>query len=203
MTPLFYLFIATALSELIPGPNFWKIVHYVVIKNKSYGFLFICGLSLGSIVHCALGYFGISQMIQNFEQSIFWLQIAGGLYIVYYGVSLYKSKESKEPSLTLNKTEIRKTILDGLLTNFSNPKTILFYASIFSVFLPTLENNVSPLLVPLTILISSFVTNLFVGYVFSIKKIRNLFLKFQSIFKKTAGGILICLGVKIMLQKSN
>lgn len=203
MTPLLYLFIATALSELIPGPNFWKIVHYVVIKNKMYGFLFVCGLSLGSIVHCVLGYLGVSQMIQNFEQSIFWLQIAGGLYIVYYGVVLFKSKDSKEPEMTLNKAEIRKTILDGLLTNFSNPKTILFYASIFSVFLPSLENNVSPILVPLTILISSFITNLLVGYIFSMQKIRSLFLKFQSIFKKTAGGILVCLGVKIMFQKNN
>jgi len=203
MLPLLYLFFATTLSELMPGPNFWKIVHYVVVKNKIYGLLFVCGLSIGSILHCLLGYLGVSQLMQAFEQSIFWLQILGGLYIVYYGFVLYKSKDAEEPALKLNKSEIFKTLLDGLLTNFSNPKTILFYASIFSVFLPSLDSNVPPILVPLTILVSSFATNLLVGYIFSMKKIRVQFLKHQSIFKKTAGGILICLGIKIMIQKNN
>lgn len=205
----------TCLSDLTPGPNFWKIVHHAVSGSRRQAAVFILGLSTASTLHCVLGMLGISALIASFEAGLMIIQIAGGGYIAWYGLRMLLARK-KTPalvqaqiddagvpgvsSLTIAKTSNKRIYIDGVLTNFSNPKTILFYASLFAITLTPEQPAGYVVVVMLSLLLTSFLTNLFVASIFSLGHVSRLFKRWEQIICRSIGGLLILGGLKIAIQ---
>lgn len=193
------------ISDITPGPNFWKIVHYSVFETKKHALLFITGLSTSSAIHCLLGFFGVSALISQFEHALFILQILGGSYIAWYGFRLLINRRksvretSEQPSLP-SQPKASKLWMDGVLTNFSNPKTILFYASLFAITLTPDKPTHEVFVILICLLLTSLMTNLLVANLFSLKPVRTLFRRWEVAINRVIGGLLILGGLKIALQ---
>ncbi len=87
--------------------------------------------------------------------------------------------------------------MQAFLTNTLNPKTILVYVTIMPQFI-NLEGNVNQQLIVLALILTLIVViwDLFiVGLINYLEKWLNNF-KFQKLFQKSAGMILIAFGIK-------
>lgn len=203
----------TFLSDLTPGPNFWKIVHYTLQSGRSRSMIFIFGLSIASVIHCTLGLLGVSALVASHEMALMAIQMLGGGYIAWYGLQMVRSSSKPQPQPTPTDSNIntparpvhasaRRVLIDGVLTNFSNPKTILFYASLFALTLGA--NQASPayqIVVMASLLLTSLLTNMLVACVFAIGPVSRLFRKWQQLICRCIGGLLILGGIKIALQQ--
>lgn len=212
------LCLLTFVSDITPGPNFWKIVHYSVFHSRRSAFVFICGLSASSAVHCLLGFAGVSALISRFAHGLLVIQLLGGGYIAWYGFRLMRSRKpapADTDGTSINSAGTsgrahagcapafrggRLLWLDGLFTNFSNPKTILFYASLFAVSLTPDKPAAHVAFIVICLLLTSFLTNLTVASLFAINPVQRVFRRWQAAINRVIGGLLIVAGIKIALQ---
>ena len=97
---------------------------------------FIGGLVLGDIIFLSLALLGLSTIAKMLGEMFIVIKIAGGIYLVYLGIRMFRSSLIST-NITTKKDESKwQTLISGLLLTLGNPKPILFYASV----LPTIIN---------------------------------------------------------------
>lgn len=205
LTSLLTIFFITFIADLTPGPNFWKIVHHSVASGRRASLTFTLGLLTASSVHCALGVVGVSALIAQWDTALLIVQWVGGAYIAFYGVQLMLGRTQHadpDPDDVTSAAPRRAVRLwaDGVLTNFSNPKTILFYASLFTVVLEPTRSAMYLGVAMLGLLATSGLTNASVACAFSLGRVRRGFARWERWLSRAIGGLLVLGGLKIALQ---
>ena len=137
------MFFGSALLHLIaltsPGPDTAIVVRQVSLYGRAEGFKASLGIGIGIYIHCMLAVNGISLFILEDKLYKLIISMFGSVYILYLGISMYFSKEN---SLTNTNQTIKNknSILIGLITNIFNVKAFLFFISIFSMLMNSLDN---------------------------------------------------------------
>ena len=191
------------MSAITPGPNFWKVVHHSINHSRKRATIFVCGLLTGSIIHCTLGILGVSAILASCEWCLMAMQILGGTYILWYGAKLVLGKNisNDHGRLVEEQGALFKVWSDGVMTNLSNPKSILFYASLFTIVIAPDMPLINVLLHLVSLLVTVFLTNCAIAYLLSIARVRSLFHRFHDKVSKVVGVMLMLAGIRIALQK--
>lgn len=138
------LFLTIALVHLIalmsPGPDFFFVSQTAASRSRSEAMMGVAGLSLGVMVWAGVALLGLDLILQKMA----WLHqiiiVGGGLYLCWMGWQLLSSARTKHTQGTPT-AEIKvalakpgRSFLRGLLTNLSNPKAVIYFGSVFSLF---------------------------------------------------------------------
>ncbi len=120
-----------------PGPGVVASVSKAISDGFVSSLYVIAGLAIGDVCFLTLALLGMST-ISSFAGNLFFIiRIAGGLYLVYLGVKYFFAKASELKSeASKNPNDAYKTFASGFMVTMSNPKPILFYASV----VPTIIN---------------------------------------------------------------
>jgi threonine/homoserine/homoserine lactone efflux protein len=76
--------------------------------------------------------FGISYLISQNELAFQTIRYLGAGYLVYLGLKGIFAKEQASPDMNLTEKTKQRYIAQGFFCNVLNPKTMLFFLSIFS-----------------------------------------------------------------------
>lgn len=193
------------LGLISPGPDFVMAVRNSLTYSRRTGIFTAVGFSLGITVHvsyCLAGIgFIISQSILLF--SIF--KYAGAAYLLYIGIKSLLSKKavidieaSKKQTADLTPLQAIKS---GFLTNVLNPKATLFMLSMFTVVMPADAPMLALAASSVIVVISTVLWFSLVAIFFTQKHIQKVFERFQGVFNKTFGALLIALGIKVATAK--
>lgn len=190
------------LAVMSPGPDFIVACRNSLTYSRTIGIWTAVGFGLGIIVHILYCLAGIGLLISQSILLFNIIKLLGAAYLVYIGIKSILARSSK---VTVE-TEQRKrnftnfqAVKTGFLTNALNPKATLFFLSLLTLVispntpLPVI-GIVSILMIANTILWFSLV-----AIFLTQPKIRSVFEKFQNVFNKVFGGLLIALGIKIAL----
>ena len=129
------------LLVMSPGPN-----GILVIKTSSQGgykeaLLNIVGLVSGIFVQASLVIFGVASLLQHSEYGFMILQDLGAAYLFYTGLKMiiasFRSPKESKPCEQEESKSKYKLFVEGLFTQCSNPKGMLFYLAAFPNFLNT------------------------------------------------------------------
>ena len=168
------MFIWSALAHLIaltsPGPDTAIVIRQVSIYGRIEGFKTALGIGVGIYAHCLLAINGISLIILSNNFYKFIISIVGGTYIAYLGISMYFNNSSSEINNTNTKNKNSFTI--GLITNIFNIKAFLFFVSLFSVLLDSM-NGIFYYLYPIYFSLTSALWFIFLSYILTISKHKN------------------------------
>lgn len=121
------------LAVLSPGPN-----NALVLQMSGHGrkaaFWLAAGIFPAGLFWATLGMAGVGQVIRAIPAFEIALRIAGGLYLLWIGVRIFRqSFASHNQQANLRPTpSAGRLFLTGFLTNFTNPKSIAWYTSIFA-----------------------------------------------------------------------
>lgn len=192
------------LAVISPGPDFIMAVKNSLSYSRKTGIWTAFGFGLGISVHIFYCLAGLAVLISQSILVFNIIKLLGAGYLIYIGLKSFYSKSSNiEINETQQKTDISpaKAIKIGFLTNILNPKATLFFLSLFTMVIS--PNTPNSILAVLSIIMIVNTTLWFssVAIFFTQKKIRNAFDKFQGIFNKVLGGLLIGLGVKVALAQ--
>ena len=121
-----------------PGPDFFFVTQTAMSRSRREGLLGAAGIALGISVWAALSLLGLQVLFEQFA----WLQravmLAGAAYLFWMGVQLFKSAGSGKGDSGAHAVRLgnsgAKTFLLGLLTNLANPKALIYFGSVFSLF---------------------------------------------------------------------
>ena len=141
---VFSLAILGLLIVISPGADFVLVLKTSINDGRKAGIFTALGLSLAICVHISYSMFGISYLISQNEYLYNMIRYAGAGYLIYLGV---KGIYSANSQLNTTSTAQRKNknwqyLAQGFLCNVLNPKTMLFFLSIFSqVISPDSNDN--------------------------------------------------------------
>src|ERR1700752_2318329 len=95
---------------------------------------------VAGLVFAGLALAGLQALLMQVSWLYLILKVAGGAYLIYLGIRIWRG--ARTPLATSNGEQPaaggwRKSFAIGFATQISNPKTAIWYASIFAAFLPT------------------------------------------------------------------
>lgn len=136
----FFTFCLINLLALItPGPDFFFVSQTALSRSRSAALWAAAGITLGVAVWALISLLGLHYLFQQLP----WLQpairLAGGLFLCWMSIKLLLACW-RGPQLNATQAAAppafagRQAFWRGLLTNLSNPKALVYFGSIFSLY---------------------------------------------------------------------
>lgn len=124
------------LMAMVPGPNTVVVSHFSASVSRRAGLAAMAGIVLASLLWVALSLAGIGVLLLEAGWLYRVLRLVGAAYLIYVGVRLLLSA-SRAPAQGGARTSLgRAPFSAGLLTTLSNPKSAVFWTSVFAVAVP-------------------------------------------------------------------
>ncbi|HAT1647991.1 TPA: threonine export protein RhtC [Raoultella planticola] len=136
------LFLTVALVHIIalmsPGPDFFFVSQTAVSRSRKEALMGVLGITCGVMVWAGVALLGLHLIIEKMAWLHTIIMVGGGLYLCWMGYQMLRSALKKsdaaapEPQVELARSG--RSFLKGLLTNLANPKAIIYFGSVFSLF---------------------------------------------------------------------
>lgn len=138
--------VAAVLIILAPGPSVLFAIARAISWGRAAAIATVAGNALGMFVLSVLVAFGLGPILQQSEFAFIAVQILGGLYLIYLGVSAIRHSRIQASEM-INQGDIRPTTLrsirDGFWVGALNPKGLVFFAAILPQFLDRDGSNLT------------------------------------------------------------
>lgn len=189
------------LALMSPGPDFAMVVRNSLIYSRKTALLTALGIAIGILVHVSYSLLGLGWVIQKNPWLLQMIRYLGAGYLVWMG---WNGLRAKKTALVLGNLENQRdiswiaAIQSGFLTGALNPKSMLFFISLFSVVLPTNTPPIIMLLDGMIVFIETLVWFSLIAYCLSGKQTREKFYSVGHWIERATGSILIALGIKLI-----
>lgn len=192
------IFFAHMIMMISPGPNVLLVTQIAASQSRTAGLQVAFGIVTGALTWACLALFGLSIIFEQVVWLYFALKFLGGGYLVYLGI---KSWRSANKPLIVTKNGVvkskRSLYLLGLMTNLSNPKSLIFFGSFFAALIPA----TAPLGVKLgAVLVVGF--NVIWWYVFlalamSLGRVQRRYAAIKTWLDRVIGSLFIIIGLRL------
>ena len=140
MDPLHAVYLTVGLFVITffnPGANLFVVVQTSLASGRRAGVLTGLGVALGDAFYSGLGLFGLATLITQCEEIFSLIRIVGGAYLLWFAWCSMRRQSTPQMSTLQQPISAPWYVFfrRGLITDLSNPQTVLFFISIFSVTL--------------------------------------------------------------------
>jgi threonine/homoserine/homoserine lactone efflux protein len=195
---------ALTLGAMSPGPSFILVARTSLAVSRRDGVAAAVGMGVGGVFFSAIALLGLLAILTAVPLLHLALKVLGGTYLVYLGYRIWRGALQplvlERTSLQNYPTQARRSFVLGLVTQVSNPKTAVVYASVFASLLP---HNIPPsVLVALPIMVFAIETIWYsvVALALSSPSPRTRYLASKAWIDRTAGAIMSLLGLKLIFD---
>jgi RhtB (resistance to homoserine/threonine) family protein len=129
------LFLVSVATCAVPGPNNFMLMRLGMRRGRGAALAAGFGTTLSCIVWCVLATAGLAALLAAWPWLYKALRVGGGLYLVYFAWAIWRAKA--EPAAAEGEAAPLKAwaaFWQGFAVNMTNPKSVLFFASIFSAY---------------------------------------------------------------------
>lgn len=194
---------AIAIGAISPGPSFVMVARTAVASTRSNGLAAALGMGAGGIVFASAALLGLQVLLASVPWLYLAFKVAGGGYLAYLGYRIWQGANA--PLLLSasggpdSQPTLKRAFILGLGTQLSNPKTAIFYGSIFASLLP--HDIPSALLVALPIVVFCIEAGWYsiVALALSSASPRDAYLRYKSWIDRVAGGVMALLGLRLVI----
>ena len=184
-----------------PGPGVFGAIAKAAAEGFKISMFFIGGLVLGDIVFLSLALLGLSTIAKMLGGMFVVIKIAGGIYLVYLGVRMFRSSLISTNTATKKDESKWQTLISGLLLTLGNPKPILFYASVLPTIINFNEVQLTDalLMMALIALVSFSVLGTY-SYIASLSHKMQINEKIQTRINQASGFVMATVGIFVIVQ---
>jgi threonine efflux protein len=185
-------------AMLTPGAN-TLLVSQLAASGDSKGAAYAAvGIGIGALVWSSAAVLGISALFAAFPAMRLILQVTGASYLLYIAYRLWKSAEpAAVPTRTLSAA---RGVRAGVMTNLSNPKSAVFFGSVFSAALPAHSGAGLFIAVVVLVVVNALWWHLLLAYLFSRKSIQSGYSAKRGLFTRLAGAVVGGLGLALLVS---
>lgn len=136
------LFFTVAMVHIValmsPGPDFFFVSQTAVSRSRKEAMMGVLGITCGVMVWAGVVLLGLHLIIEKMAWLHTIIMVGGGLYLCWMGYQMLhgalKKQDAAASSPHIELAQSGRSFLKGLLTNLSNPKAIIYFGSVFSLF---------------------------------------------------------------------
>lgn len=149
-----------------PGANFLLVGQLAASGQRSQALAAAAGITCVTLTWATLAVLGIGIVFHAHPALRQLVQIAGGLYLLYLASKLWQSKGQSQTA-ALQHISLTAAFRMGFLTNILNPKTALFFGSVFATVLPAQPDWSMTLSAVLLVYANAVIWHVFLALAFS------------------------------------
>lgn len=126
------------------GPVGVLCVQRTLNKGRWYGFVTGIGAALSDIIYAGIAGYGMSYVMDiiNHEQTRFYLQIAGSVMLLVFGIYTFRTDPSKNIRKSgASRGSLLHNGLTAFLVTFSNPLIVFLFIACYAQFAFVLPNH--------------------------------------------------------------
>jgi threonine/homoserine/homoserine lactone efflux protein len=203
------LYVTTVfVASIVPGPS----MLLALTHGVRYGFRRSIATALGnttaSVLQAAVSAVGLGALLVASESIFHVVKWAGAAYLVYLGITLWRSPAIQVQRLTAQqlseagKTPLRRLFWQGFLVAIGNPKAIVFFTALFPQFIST-DSTPIPQMVLLLLTLACIAFMCMMIYAIGGHHITPLFVKtaLAKYINRTIAGIFMGSGIGLAFSK--
>ncbi|TCM66974.1 threonine efflux protein [Acinetobacter calcoaceticus] len=192
------------IAQLTPGPDVLLIAKSAASTTLSNTLKIILGVSLGVVVWVVLTLMGFTLLIQQWPWIQHLIMLLGGVFLAKMGLAMFRGGLSslKRDDLfdDISVPQSQHYFLNGLLTNLSNPKIVIYFSSVFSLALASSADANLKLQLALIIPIQTFLTFGLLMWILSRPKIKTLYQGMSAYIDIVSGLLFMLFAVWLWLD---
>jgi threonine/homoserine/homoserine lactone efflux protein len=194
---------AVLVGVISPGPSFVLVARTAVAVSRSDGIAAALGMGLGGLIFAAAALLGLQAVLTAVPSLHLGLKIAGAAYLIYLAVRLWRGAGAPIAAADVAPDRIgnwRRSLVLGLATQLSNPKTAMVYASIFTALMPADQPEWLGWLVLPSIFAIEAGWYAIVAMAFSSERPRRGYLRSKRWIDRAAGAVMGLLAAKLIWE---
>jgi threonine efflux protein len=182
---------------IVPGPNVLLVSQLGASGQRSAARYAALGVTVVAVVWAMLAILGVSAVFAAVPKLRFALQVAGGIYLCWVAVRLWRAGSSDGEYEAIRMTPWAAFRL-GFLTNITNAKSALFFGSVFATALP--HEPTWPLLAAVValVLVNALIWHMFLAFAFSHPRIQAGYARQRGLLNRAAGAIVGAFGLRLL-----
>jgi threonine/homoserine/homoserine lactone efflux protein len=199
-------FIAAVVIVLAPGPSVLFVIARAIAWGRATAVATVLGNVTGAFTLSVVVAVGLGPILQRSEIAFISVQVLGGLYLVYLGITAIKHSQIHANDIT-NQGDIRpskwRSMREGFWVGALNPKGMVFFAAILPQFVDREAGNITSQLILMGAIFALLALFFDSGWGVLAGTIRNWLateLKRLVLMRMTGGIVMIILGLLTLLS---
>ncbi|MEM8878175.1 MAG: LysE family transporter [Pseudomonadota bacterium] len=201
LAALLAILTALLIGAVSPGPSFVVVSKVSVSGSRLDGLAAALGMGAGGALFGTVALLGLSALLLQVEWLYIGLKVLGGAYLIYLGYRIWRGAGepiASDAASRYKQTSLLRSFGFALVTQISNPKTAIVYASIFAALLPPSPPTWLLVVLPPLIFLIEAGWYALVALAFSASRPRAGYLRSKLWVDRTAGVILGAIGGRLL-----
>lgn len=190
---------------ITPGPDFLLVSQTAISRSRSEAMWVVAGITVGVMFWAILALLGLNIIFEKFAVLKQILLVIGGIYLCWLGFQMLRSSLTSQTAVQTDPLNLPKTpwkfFLKGVLTNLSNPKAVIYFGSVFSVFLANPALDHFHWLLFIIVSVETLCWFLFVVFLFSLPKFKQAYQRAAKWIDGISGGVFSAFGIYLISQR--
>ena len=190
-------------AQLSPGPDVLLIARSSASTSRANTLKIILGISVGILVWVVLTLLGFTVLVKQFPWIQQILMLVGGLFLARMGwamlngglTTLKQHTGIETDGQQVATSDAQNYFLSGLLTNLSNPKTLIYFSSVFSLALSSSASNHLKTQLAIIIPLQTFLVFALLMLILSMPKIKMAYQRSGSYIDVISGGLFLIFAI--------
>ena len=198
--------IAAMVIILAPGPSVLFVIARAIAWGRATAVATVAGNVTGAFALSVVVAVGLGPILQRSEIAFITVQILGGLYLVYLGITAIRHSQIHASDMT-NQGDIRpskwRSMREGFWVGALNPKGIVFFAAILPQFVDREAGSITSQLILMGAIFAFLGFFSDSGWGILAGTIRNWLateLKRLVLMRMTGGVVMVILGLLTLLS---
>ncbi len=196
------VFLVGVLAALSPGPDFFIVMKNSLGIGRKYGIATATGIASALIVHITYTILGFTIILEKSPVIFNLIKLFGVGYLLWLG---WQGIQSKAQSGNLHeigkgqllKPSMRQGFWEGFLCNVLNPKSALFFLSVFSQFIGHQTPDWMRWIYGGEIILAVGLWFILLAILISNNYFRNIYQQYMHWFDRILGVLLIIFAINI------
>jgi threonine/homoserine/homoserine lactone efflux protein len=200
LVPLFAIAAALGVGAASPGPSFLMVARTAAARSRLDGIAAALGMGAGGLLFAIAVMAGLKSLLNTVPGLHAGVQLVGGAYLMWIGISTWRGASrplDTNQALGEGQSTTLRSFLLGLGTQISNPKTAIYYASVFAALLPEHATPFQLVAVPCVVFAVETTWYSIVAAALSSAGPRGVYLKWKAALDRLAGSVMAGLGLKL------
>ena len=203
------LFLTVALVHLValmsPGPDFFFVSQTAVSRSRKEAMMGVLGITLGVMIWAGVALLGLNLILEKMAWLHTIIMVGGGLYLCWMGYQMLRGALKKEainaPAPQVELATGGRSFVKGLLTNLANPKAIIYFGSVFSLFVGDSVGETARWGIFVLIALETFAWFTLVASLFALPAMRRGYQRMANWIDGVAGALFTAFGLHLIISR--
>ena len=192
---IWFLHVAAMMS---PGANMLLVSQLAASDRTRSARFAALGVTVGAAIWATCAVLGVNAVFQVFPGLRLGLQVAGGVYLLYVSSRLWRSSDAPllDKSTSISAPAAFRL---GFLTNITNPKSALFFGSVFAASFPANPSSLLQASAVVMIVLNALCWHTLLAYLFSRERVRAAYSRTRKAANRVASVAVGTLGLGLLV----